>query len=155
MARVRVVHWNAGEAAALLSVLRGAGYTVDYGEKLDPGAFRGIRQSPPDAVVIDLSRLPSHGREVAIFLRGHKATRLVPLVFVDGEPAFFLAGATSYSQELLLRRKVDGVSPDPIESLQTLDNILALSDSHPLIYLPSHDIEANSRLINLSALKQS
>lgn len=76
-------------------------------------------------------------------------------VFVDGEPAFFLAGDTSYSQELLLRRKVDGVSPDPIESLQTLDNILALSDSHPLIYLPSHDIEANSRLINLSALKQS
>jgi CheY-like chemotaxis protein len=86
MARVRVVHWKANEAAALLSALRAAGHTLDYGEKLDPEAFRAIRQSPPDAIVIDLSRLPSHGREVAAFLRGHKATRTVPLVFVDGEP---------------------------------------------------------------------
>ena len=86
MARVRVIHWKANEAAALLSVLRAAGHTVEYGEQLDPAAFRAIRQSPPDAIVIDLSRCPSHGREVATFLRGHKATRQVPLVFVDGEP---------------------------------------------------------------------
>jgi CheY-like chemotaxis protein len=87
MARVRLIHWKALEAAALLSVLRGAGHTVDYGEKLDSTAFRAITQSPPDAIIIDLSRLPSHGREVATFLRGHKATRHVPLVFVDGGPA--------------------------------------------------------------------
>ena len=87
MARVRVVHWNANEAAALLSVLCAAGHTVDYDEKLVPEAFRAIRQSPPDAIVIDLSRLPSHGREVATFLRGHKATRGKPILFVDGEPA--------------------------------------------------------------------
>ena len=42
--------------------------------------------SPPDAVVIDLSRMPSHGREVAHSLRGAKATRHLPIVFVDGEP---------------------------------------------------------------------
>jgi hypothetical protein len=45
-----------------------------------------IRQSVPDVVIIDLSRLPSHGREVAVWLRGRKATRHVPLIFVDGEP---------------------------------------------------------------------
>jgi CheY-like chemotaxis protein len=86
MSRLRVVHWKASESAALLSILRAAGHTVDYVEKLHPDAFRAIRQSPPDAVVIDLSRLPSHGREVATFLRGHKATRHVPILFVDGEP---------------------------------------------------------------------
>jgi hypothetical protein len=35
-------------------------------------------------VVIDLSRLPSHGREVAVYMRGQKALRELPLVFVDG-----------------------------------------------------------------------
>jgi hypothetical protein len=41
---------------------------------------------PPDAIVIDLGRLPSHGRGLALALRERKTTRHVPLVFVDGEP---------------------------------------------------------------------
>jgi hypothetical protein len=36
--------------------------------------------------VIDLTRLPSHGRGVAEMLRQQKATRFVPLLFVGGEP---------------------------------------------------------------------
>ncbi|HUE05047.1 MAG TPA: hypothetical protein VMR62_36200 [Bryobacteraceae bacterium] len=59
---------------------------MEYDEKLDSNAFRGIRASPPDAFVIDLSRLPSHGREVATFVRGQKATRHIPIVFVGGAP---------------------------------------------------------------------
>lgn len=38
------------------------------------------------AVVIDLSRLPSHGRAVAAWLRGAKSTRNIPIVFVNGDP---------------------------------------------------------------------
>lgn len=45
-----------------------------------------MRESPPDAFVIDLSRMPSHGREVAAFFRGQKATRHIPIVFVGGAP---------------------------------------------------------------------
>jgi CheY-like chemotaxis protein len=86
MPRVRLVHWNASEAAPLLAALRAAGHAVDYDEKVDSGGFRTIRASPPDAFVIDLSRLPSHGREVATFFRGQKATRHIPIVFVDGAP---------------------------------------------------------------------
>ncbi|MGC9947068.1 MAG: hypothetical protein ABSF64_11935 [Bryobacteraceae bacterium] len=84
MPRVRLVHWKADEAAAMLAALRAAGHEVDYDEKVDSGGFRGIRASPPDAFVIDLSRLPSHGREVATFFRGQKATRRIPIVFVGG-----------------------------------------------------------------------
>ena len=40
--------------------------------------------APPEAVVIDLGRLPSHGREVGHAFRSRKATRHVPLVFVGG-----------------------------------------------------------------------
>jgi hypothetical protein len=36
--------------------------------------------------VIVLSRLPSHGREVATFVRGSPATRHRPIIFVDGDP---------------------------------------------------------------------
>jgi hypothetical protein len=39
-----------------------------------------------DAVVINLNRLPSHGREVAIAMRGAKSTRHIPIVFVEGAP---------------------------------------------------------------------
>jgi DNA-binding NarL/FixJ family response regulator len=84
--RVRLIHWKADEAAALLANLRIAGHTVDYDEKLSSGQFRAIRETPPDAFVIDLSRLPSHGREVATFLRGQKVTRHIPIVFVGGPP---------------------------------------------------------------------
>lgn len=85
MPRVRLVHWKADEAVKLRDALRAAGFAVDYDEKLSSAGFRAISQSPPDAFVISLSRLPSHGREVAIFFRGRKATRHVPIVFIDGE----------------------------------------------------------------------
>ena len=39
-----------------------------------------------DAVIINLNRLPSHGREVATALRGSKATRHIPIIFVEGAP---------------------------------------------------------------------
>jgi len=85
MPRIRLFHWRAEEAKPLLTILKAAGYSVDYKEPVS--SYREVRLSPPDAIVIDLSRMPSHGREVAVFLRGSKATRQVPIVFVGGEPA--------------------------------------------------------------------
>ncbi len=86
MPRVRLIHWKAAEAAPLVDSLRTAGYQVDYEERPDYHIGQAIRAEPPAAVVIDLSRLPSHGREVATYLRGSKSTRHVPIVFVDGVP---------------------------------------------------------------------
>ncbi len=85
MARVRLFHWKAQESAALIETLRAAGHQVSYDEKIVPGLFSRIRQSPPDVFVIVLSRLPSHGREVATFVRRSRATRHLPIVFVDGD----------------------------------------------------------------------
>jgi hypothetical protein len=83
MARIRFLHWKPAEAAPRVETLRKAGYEVQYEEKATPAA---IRAGAPDAVVIDLSRMPSHGREVAIWMRGTKATRQIPIVFAGGEP---------------------------------------------------------------------
>ena len=84
MPRVTLLHWKAAEAAAHLELLRGAGHSVEYEEEFRPALMRRWRESPPDAFVIDLSRLPSHGREIAIALRQSRATRQIPIVLVDG-----------------------------------------------------------------------
>ena len=86
MKAVRLVHWNEDEGLERQKQLEALGFDVafDFGDGLF--VSRQIRASVPDAIVIDLSRIPSHGREVAHSVRGRKSTRHVPLVFVDGEP---------------------------------------------------------------------
>lgn len=83
--RIRLIHWNADEARARAAVLRPAGYVVDANPLSDSTSLREVGTRPPDAIVIDLSRLPSHGRDVALGFRSYKATRRVPIVFVEGE----------------------------------------------------------------------
>jgi hypothetical protein len=86
MPRVRLFHWRADEAKPLIAALRANGYTVDYpGDKAN-GNWRSLRENPPYAAIIDLTRLPSHGRYVAAALRGSKSLRHIPIVFVDGDP---------------------------------------------------------------------
>jgi hypothetical protein len=85
MARVVLIHWKHAEAAEPLDRLRRAGFEAELGPRTG-GELGSLRDNPPDAVVIDLSRMPSHGREVGGALRRWKATRPVPLVFVGGAP---------------------------------------------------------------------
>ena len=86
MKTVRLAHWNEDEGLERQKQLEALGFDVvfDAGDSLF--VARQIKASPPDAVVIDLSRRPSAGREVAHSVRGTKATRHLPIVFVDGEP---------------------------------------------------------------------
>ncbi|MFL6350645.1 MAG: hypothetical protein ACJ74Z_02170 [Bryobacteraceae bacterium] len=84
MSRARLVHWNANEAANYAELLKAAGYEVEYDHEFRPGMMRLWRESPPDAFVIDLSRLPSQGREIAIALRHSPALRCIPIVFCEG-----------------------------------------------------------------------
>lgn len=83
---VRLVHWNEDEGLERQQQLEAFGFEAwfDFGDGLF--AARQIKARPPDAVVIDLSRMPSHGREVAQSVRSAKASRHLPIVFVDGEP---------------------------------------------------------------------
>lgn len=86
MPRIRLIHWNADEARDRAAALRAAGHTVTAGPLTGPGSLREIATQPPDAFVIDLTRLPSHGRDVALGFRSYKATRRVPIVFAEGDP---------------------------------------------------------------------
>jgi hypothetical protein len=86
MPRVRIVHWKAPEAGPLIEACRACGFEVEYDDVRSGDLAGMIRHKPPDALVIDLTRLPSHGREVAIYLRRTKYARHIPLIFVDGAP---------------------------------------------------------------------
>src|SRR5262245_17171977 len=84
--RIVLVHWNAAEAAERVARLARSGYDARVLSGQGGAGLRRLRANPPDAIVIDLARLPSQGLAVATFLRQQKATRGVPLVFVGGAP---------------------------------------------------------------------
>jgi len=94
--------------------------------------------------------LTRHGDVVIVPTPGHTPDHVS--VVVSGDPSYLLAGDTSYNEALLLAGKVDGVSPDPRVARRTHAQILALGQERPLVYLPSHDPEAATRLSNRSVL---
>ena len=86
MMKIQLIHWNDAEAEERAVFLRQAGYEVDTTKPNGPPFLRRLGENPPDAVLIDLTRIPSHGREVGVSIRMRKSTRQIPLVFLAGEP---------------------------------------------------------------------
>lgn len=92
---IRFFHWNQAESDERTKRIESAGHDVDN-TLPSPSTLKTLQQHPPDAVVIDLERLPAQGRDLGIALRTYKATRSVPLVFVGGKPE-----KVAHVQELL------------------------------------------------------
>jgi len=81
--RIRLIHWNLEEGGERAAFLGRRGITVDF-EPFGRETIKKTGDDPPDAVVIDLTRMPSQGRDVAIALRIRKSTRHIPLIFSGG-----------------------------------------------------------------------
>lgn len=76
---------------------------------------------------------------------GHSAGHMS--VIVEEEAlSTFIAGDTSYTQDLLLAGKTDGVGSDLAAEKDTHRRILSYAEQFPTVYLPSHDPEAQERL---------
>ncbi len=88
MLRIRLVHWNRDEAEDRAGILRAAGYEVQHEVPRGLEFVQDLKRHPPAALVIDLGRLPSQGRDLALHVRKSNATRNIPLVFVGGGEAF-------------------------------------------------------------------
>jgi hypothetical protein len=71
--------------------LESMGYAASFQNRAGPALLRQIVADLPSAVLIDLSRLPAQGAEVAVALRAASVTRRIPIVFVDGLPEKVLA----------------------------------------------------------------
>lgn len=89
--------------------------------------------------------LTKAGDVVLVPTPGHTRGHL-SVVVQDGNHAVFLAGDTSYTQELLLERAPDGVGPDEAQELDTHRRILQLARAVPTVYLPAHDPASAQRL---------
>jgi hypothetical protein len=85
MSRIVLVHWNEDEARERARELTALGHAVEIVSRSGTSDLRKVRNSPPELFLIDLSRLPSQGREMAGYFRRQKATRSVPIVFVGGD----------------------------------------------------------------------
>lgn len=82
---IRLVHQRAEEAAPRVASLRKLGFDALYDPITSTPLFRAIDARPPAAIVIDLTRMPSHGLHIGHALRRRKTTRFIPLVFAGGE----------------------------------------------------------------------
>lgn len=86
MARVVLIDWNATAAKPGWAALRRAGHEARVLVPKGSDSFATLLEKPPEAILIDLTRRPSDGRNAGVWLRQRKATRAVPLLFVGGEP---------------------------------------------------------------------
>jgi hypothetical protein len=85
MARVRLIVWNEAEALERAEALARHGFEVDA-RTLDGGEYLpDLRRSLPDAILIDLNRVPSKGRYFALAVRASKTLRPIPLVLIGGD----------------------------------------------------------------------
>jgi hypothetical protein len=121
--RIRLVHWKQEEVGDRAARLEAEGYEVDGRVPGTSIGIKELREDPPAAFVVDLGRLPSHGREVAFALRQSKALRSLPIVFVGGAEEKVapiraaLPDATFTSWERIgadLRRAIDHPPSDPV-----------------------------------------
>src|SRR5919106_1233397 len=78
-------------------------------------------------------------------LPGHTPGQIGVLID-EGDRTVFLAGDSSYTQELMLRGKVDGVGADEEAERLTHQRIRAFASAKPTVYLVAHDPETGSRL---------
>lgn len=124
MKRIRLIHWNEEEGRKWVEILEGFDYRVGYEIPIGRQFFKRLGQSPPDALVIDLSRMPSQGRDLALGIRKGKSTRKVPLVFAGGAPA-----KVERIRELL----PDAVYTEWSQIGKALENALSCPPKNPVV----------------------
>lgn len=89
--------------------------------------------------------LTAAGDVVLVPTPGHSAGHM-SVILREAEQSIFFAGDTSYTQQLMLAGKIDGVSANENSARQTLQQIQNYTRSTPTIYLPSHDPASAARL---------
>jgi glyoxylase-like metal-dependent hydrolase (beta-lactamase superfamily II) len=90
-------------------------------------------------------RLTKAGDVVLVPLPGHTPGQIGVLID-QGDHTVFLAGDSSYTQELMLRGKADGVGADEAAERISHERIRAFAAENPTVYLVAHDAETGARL---------
>jgi N-acyl homoserine lactone hydrolase len=102
-------------------------------------------------------RLTADGAVIAVPTPGHTPFHSSVLVRL-GDPSdtiVCLAGDVSYTQDAMLRERVDGVAADEVVARQTLRALRQLAAERRLVYLPTHDPDSGHRLDTLEPASTS
>ncbi len=110
--------------------------------EFDGGAFGSFEKSWNVTSKGDVKVVPTHG---------HTPAHISVITVID-DVHYFLAGDTSYSEANLIQKIADGVSPDPNQAIETMQNILSFASQQPTVYLPTHDPNSEFRLKNKTTL---
>ena len=129
MPKIFLIHRRPEEVEAQIETLRHAGNEITVDPVQDPEALRRLWENPPDALIVDLSRMPSHGRDVAVAVRERKSTRHIPIVFVGGDLA-----------------KVQGVQTLLPDATYTTWKRIRNSVKHALAHPPESPVVPKTRL---------
>jgi hypothetical protein len=98
MKKIFYLHWNEAEAKTHIAPLVAAGYEVACHWSTKEHAQFG--DTLPDAVVISLDRLPSHGRAVAEWFWEAKKRQHIPIIFAGGQPDKVKATKAKFPQAI-------------------------------------------------------
>lgn len=107
--------------------MRRAGFTVESARLNTSRLISTFKENPPAAIVIDLDRLPSHGRAVATALRSSPSTRRIPIVF---------AGGAAKKIEVFSQELPDAVFPAWANVLAAVRNALQSAPVNPVKPVP-------------------
>ncbi|NIW45454.1 MAG: MBL fold metallo-hydrolase [Gammaproteobacteria bacterium] len=78
---------------------------------------------------------------------GHSPGHL-SVILNEGDLSIFFAGDASYTEDMLISGKTDGIGMDPQAQRDSHKEILDYAEQNATIYLPSHDPGSKDRLIN-------
>ena len=81
---VVLIRWQASKREERRAELEAKGYRVSLLWNAPPKILTEVKSLQPGAVLLDLSRSPAKGRDLAVALRINHGTRRIPLIFVDG-----------------------------------------------------------------------
>lgn len=110
--KLYLIDWDEASANETAAALEADGWSV-RAESIDGArAVKHMMDDAPDVVAVDLSRLPSHGRETARAVRLAKKLAGIPIVFYGGTDD--------------ARSKAAGVVPDAtLSATEELPHVLA------------------------------
>ena len=130
-------------ASGLRGRLRGYVANTHWPAWFDP-TIVALRREPLGPFPQSL-RLTKAGDVTLVPGPGHTPGQIGVLV-EEGDQTVFLAGDSSYTQDLMLRGKADGVGADDEAERLTHERIRAYAAANPTVYLVAHDPDTGDRL---------
>jgi glyoxylase-like metal-dependent hydrolase (beta-lactamase superfamily II) len=109
-----------------------------------------IDLAPQSFGVFPNSYIVTKAGDVAIVPTSGHTDAHISVILQESEVAYFFAGDTSYTQQLMLDQQIDGVAINAQEARQTLQRIYQFVQATPTVYLPTHDPKSRERLVNKS-----